>query len=613
MPYMEQIRFKPALQNGQPTDSTALYAHRFSISLANRGIELMRGVTNSVVVLVMLLTLSVWSCAQELPPSGTPPTEADSANSDQLPTSDSSEAFDQVLDRVVEREHFLVAQMRHMHPLVETYIQNLKDDRDHNVVPASDDYFLGRLEMSNGIDDRSFMRQPDFGQRFLKRLTSIYSAELLPQGFAEMVMLDEDFQKKYYDFTFVRREFLGEVRCLVIDVQPKENAGNGRFLGRIWVEDQDYNIVRFNGSYSPHKYSSYLHFDSWRLNLRPGVWLPAYIYSEESDPKVRTDQTAHFKAQTRLWDYDPRRLTRSNQEFAQIQVDSAQTVRDESESEQDASPIEAERVWERQAEENGIDRLQKIGLLAPSGEVDKVLETVVNNLIVTNKLTHLPDIHCRVLLTEPLESFTIGRTIVVSRGLLDVLPDEASLAMVLAHELSHIALGHRFDTKLAFNDSVLFPDEKTFERLDFSRDPADEEAADQKALDLLAKSPYKDKLGNAGLFLKALQKRAPQLKHLIRPHLGNSLAGGETMRMSALLNSAPQLETRRVDQIAALPLGGRVRLDPWSNRVELLKAKPVALLSAREKMPFEVTPFFPYLTRLHAVASDKVAVVPSAQ
>jgi len=65
------------------------------------------------------------------------------------------------------------------------------------------------------------------------------------------------------------------------------------------------------------------------------------------------------------------------------------------------------------------------------------------------------------------------------------------------------------------------------------------------------------------------------------------------MRMSALLNSAPQLEMPRLDQIAALPLGGRVRLDPLSNRVELLKTKPVALLSAREKMPFEVTPFFP--------------------
>ena len=61
--------------------------------------------------------------------------------------------------------------------------------------------------------------------------------------------------------------------------------------------------------------------------------------------------------------------------------------------------------------------------------------------------------------------------------------------------------------------------------------------------------------------------------------------------------SAPQLDMNKLDQIAALPLGGRVRLNPWNDRVELIKAQPVAVTSARDKMPFEVTPFFPRLTR----------------
>ena len=193
------------------------------------------------------------------------------------------------------------------------------------------------------------------------------------------------------------------------------------------------------------------------------------------------------------------------------------------------------------------------------------------------------DIRCRVLLTSPLESFTIGHTIVVSRGLLDVLPDEASLAMVLAHELSHIVLGHSLDTKLAFNDRMFFPDEESFQRLDFKRRSADEDAADTKALELLKNSPYKDKLGSAGLFLKALQASAPELPNLIRPHLGNSMAGNKSVRMSALLASAPELDPQRTDQISALPLGGRIKLDPWTDRVELAKAKPVALASAREE------------------------------
>ena len=80
-------------------------------------------------------------------------------------------------------------------------------------------------------------------------------------------------------------------------------------------------------------------------------------------------------------------------------------------------------------------------LAGAPGEVDKILQTVVNNIMITNNLEIVPDVRCRVLLTSPLESFTIGHTIVISRGLLDVLPDEASLAMALAHEFSHIALG----------------------------------------------------------------------------------------------------------------------------------------------------------------------------
>jgi hypothetical protein len=82
---------------------------------------------------------------------------------------------------------------------------------------------------------------------------------------------------------------------------------------------------------------------------------------------------------------------------------------------------------------------------------------------------------------------------------------------------------------------------------------------------------------------------------------------GKTIRMSALLSSAPPLETQRIDQIAALPLGGRVKLDPWSNRLEMMKNKPVVLLSPQEKMPFEVTPFFPYLTRLNTTLVETAA------
>lgn len=574
----------------------------------------MRIVSSGSVLALIALTCAFPLVAQDsTSPAAAQPsvttTAAPSVPSTQSPASPPPAAtLNDVLDRVVEREHFFMAQIRHMHPMVETYLQDLRNDSAGNPVPVKDAYFLGRLDMADGPDDVSFIGQPGFGHRMVTKLTGVYSLHFLPMGFVQMIVLDSDFQKKYYKFTFVRREFLGEVRCLVIDVQPKEGQKVARFVGRIWVEDQDYNIVRFNGSYAPEPRANFFfHFDSWRLNLRPGTWLPAYVYSEESNLKTGLSRGMHFKGQTRLWGYDLKGLGKS-EEFTQILIDSPQSVKDQSDAAADASPVVAERMWEKQAEDNAVERLTKIGLLAPPGDLDKVLSTVVNNLLVTNNIDLQGDVRCRVLLTSPLESFTIGHTIVVSRGLLDVLPDEASLAMVLSHELAHIVLGHRLDTKLAFNDRMFFPDENSFQRLDFRHKPAEEEAADAKALDLLKNSPYKDKLGNAGLFLKALQERAPDLPNLIQSHLGNSIAEGKSVRMSTLLAQAPALDEKRLDQIAALPLGGRIKVDPWSDQVELSKAKAVALTSAREKMEFELTPFFPYLTRLSTGTTDKMAL-----
>jgi hypothetical protein len=573
--------------------------------------------------LTLLLVCAAAFITQTSPAQTSPDPQLATRDAAAPPALAAATSMDQVIDRAVEREHFFMAQMKQLHPLVETYLQNLKEDKDLGAqIPESDVYFLGRLDMREGTDDRTFSSPTTagLGKRMLGKLKNVYSMKFLPLGFAQMIVLDEDFQRKYYDFTFVRREFLGEVRCVVMDVAPKKDAGKGRFLGRIWVEDQNYNIVRFNGTYYPHPRASYyLHFDSWRQNLKPGIWLPSMIYSEESDLKYRLGQTLDYKAQTRLWGYNLKDLRRSS-EFAEITVDSGQSVQDQSQKAQDATPLEAQRQWERQAEINVLDRLQQIGLLAPEGEIDKVLQTVVNNMMVTNNLDIQPEVRCRVLMTTPLESFTIGHTIVVSRGMIDVLPDEASLAMILTHELAHIVLGHHLDTKLAFNDRMFFPDERTFERMDFARDRREEEAADKKAVELLNNSPYKDKLSNAGLFLKAVQARAPALKNLIRAHLGDSLLNGDATKMSSLMTASPQFDPKKVDQVAALPLGGRVKIDPWNDQLELIKSKPIAITTAAEKMPFEVTPFFPFLTRIGtatpekpAPAADKSAAAPSGR
>jgi hypothetical protein len=533
-------------------------------------------------------------------PAQTPPSQP-AAQTAEVPTPAAAPApttMEQVVTLFIEREHALIKTLSKRTPVVETYLQNLTADPQLGPVPSADHYFLGRMDMGETVDRQDYLKDPEKSMqtRLMGGFQKFFKVQYQPVGFSWMVYADRtDFDREHYDFRYARREFLGDVRCLVFDVTPKKNSGKGRFVGRIWVEDQGFNIVRLNGTYAPAPRNSFFfHMDSWRLNLIPGYWVPSYIYSEEGDFSAGVKNKEAFKAQTRIWGYDLKKGGKDD-ELTQIRVDS---VTDDSPTTQDASPLQAERVWQQQAEDNVVERLTNGGLLAPEGDVDHILQTVVNNLEVTNNIDLPRPVRTRVLLTAPLETFSVGNTIVISRGLVDVLPDEASLAAVLAHELAHIVLGHNLGSKFAFNDRMLFNDDSTYQNLGFKHIPEEEQAADKKAIEILKNSPYAQKLDSVGLFLKALQLRAPQLSALLTTHLGNPLAeNGTVNRLSALATQGPALDNAKLDQIAALPLGGRVKINPWNDKAEMVKTAPVAITSARDKMPFEVTPFFPRLAR----------------
>jgi hypothetical protein len=256
-------------------------------------------------------------------------------------------------------------------------------------------------------------------------------------------------------------------------------------------------------------------------------------------------------------------------------------------------PVQEKRAWDLQAENNILDKLQALGLIAPKGEVDKVLETVVNNLEVTNNLNLDPDVRCRILMTSTIESFALGRTIVLSRGLIDVLPDEASLAAMIARELSYILVDSKpVDTRFAFYDRLLrFDEKKTFQHFDFARNATDDTKASARAAELLNNSPYKDQLGNVQLFVAELHQRSREIPNLISPRLG------DTGFLKFPVTASSEAESAR-GHIVALPLGGRVKLNPWDDTLELLKSPPAGAVAEREKMPFEITPFVIYLTRV---------------
>ena len=520
-----------------------------------------------------------------------------------VPPQATAKTMDEVIDRVVINENRLNNQISKYQPLVETYIQNLKPDKDLGYAPAGDKYFLGRAQFTKGVELVSLSETGGKGKKVFTSIGNFFSfaMQYLPDGFLQMIFIDTNgFDKQHYKFDYVRREFLGEVRCLVFDVTPREKAGKGRFLGRIWVEDQDYHVVRFNGAYGGGGHSSwYFHFDSWRTNVQPNLWLPSFVYSEERELHYALAKKLDFKAQTRLWGYNLG-SSAQEQELTKILVETP--VQDDTKNTNDLSPVQAQRSWDRQAEDNVIDRLQRIGLIAPKGEVDKVCETVVNNLEVTNNLDIDPDVRCRVMMTSTLESFTVGHTIVLSRGLIDVLPDEASLATMIAHELGHIVLGHRLDSSYAFFDQLLgVQDKDTFRHFGFARTQEEETAASAKAAELLAKSPYNNQLASAKLFLAALDSRQKEIPNLISAHLGNRVL------IADLKVATPATADKKAQTVTALPIGGRVKLDPWNDRLELLKSKPIGNVAEREKMPFEVTPFMPYLTRFGSEAAKPVA------
>lgn len=529
--------------------------------------------------------------------------------------------------KAIGREKVVIKNIQQRTPLVETYIQDTRPDVKLYQIPVSDTYMLSRVDFGKAFYDKSY--QPRSSKKSggwfkgsLASITNLTKALGLdtkftynPTGFMQMMFLDPSgFDLNHYQFNYVRREFLGSVRTWVFDVHPKV-AGMGRFYGRVWIEDQDGNIVRFNGTFTPptnedsSKY--YFHFDSWRMNVQPDVWLPVAVYVEETQ-RIEGQKSVGLKAQTHFWGYSLKLPTRDSENVS-VKVDDAE---DKSDDSQDVSPLQASREWVTQAENNVIDRLVEAGLVAPltpNGYETTVLEQIVTNLAVPNNLAFSSPIHCRVLLTDTIETTTVGNTILVSKGLIDSLPNEESIASVISMELAHIALGHHIDTRYAFNDRLLFPDESTFQRIDMYHSDHDNEEAAKKAQDYLQASMYKEKLPSAGLFWEQLADRGKVLKNLNTPKLGDSLLKADgTPWMATLAHSAPKINWDDMAQVPALPLGSWLKTDPWDDRVHMLNAKRYAPMNPRDKMPLEVTPVYFKLQRYSTANAAPSTATPGA-
>jgi hypothetical protein len=519
-------------------------------------------------------------------------------------TAHAAPSADEIIARIFQREKEQIEIITSYAPIVETYIQVEKSDPLMGTLPKHDYYFLGQADFrGGGIRVHTMTEKTHKG-------TMMWAFN--PAGFLQMAFLDfGQFDKEHYRLTYRGRDFLGEVRCYLFDVERARGAKGPRFRGRIWVEDQDFTIVRMNGEYAPEiRFSMrdfaddfYLHFDSWRTNVRPGVWLPSDIYSQDLR-KIPPTGGPRFKARTHLWGYG---LTAQNrqEEFGRLLVESQKNVKDESERE-DRSPLEQQRGWRQLSEENVFEVLQRVGLVAPPGNVEKVLETIVNNLMVTNSFDSRIEMHCRILMTSDLEMFSMQKTIVLSRGLIDVVPNEETMAALLAFEMADALEPKPAQDQYGFSDILRLTPTEVLKKLSFVDTPEEAQKNGEKALEWLKKSPYADKLANVGLFLSQLQSQRPALKQLISARLGN-----QVYFTSQMLQAAPALQPANLQQTGALAMGSRIKINPWSDGVSLLKAQQMAPISPREKIPFEVTPIDLYLTRyVETAAAAEHSIVP---
>jgi|HubBroStandDraft_1064217.scaffolds.fasta_scaffold20993_2 hypothetical protein len=510
----------------------------------------------------------------------------------------------EIIDRVFKREQQSIESTVNSAPIVETYIQEEKSDALMGTVPRKDLYFLGQADFrGKQMKVHSMMEKTRTG-------SILWSFE--PAGFLQMAFLDYgQFDKDHYKLIPRGREFLGDVRCYIFNVEPAAKARGPRFRGRIWVEDQDFTIVRMNGSYAPEmKFSVrhfedefYLHFDSWRTNVRPGVWLPSDIYVQELR-EVPPTGSPRFKGRTHLWGYGLTSLNRQ-EELGRLLVETQGQVKDEAEQ-HDRSPLEQQRGWRSLSEKNVMEVLQRAGLVAPEGNVEKVLNTIVNNLMVTNNFDSEIEVHCRVLMTSDFEMFSMQNTIVLSRGLIDVVPNEETLAALLAFELADAMVPKSAQDQYGFSDILRLTPTEALKKLSFVDKPEEAKRNSERALELLKKSPYGSKLSNVGLFLSQLQSQRPALKELISARLGN-----QVYFTSQLLQMSPPLAPGSLQQLGALPMGSRIKINSWNDSVTLMETHQMAPLSPREKIPFEVTPINLHLTRyVEEPAATQNSIVP---
>ncbi len=115
-----------------------------------------------------------------------------------------------------------------------------------------------------------------------------------------------------YDFKYVGKEKIDELNLYVFDVSPKvmpdpKKTKERFFQGRIWVDDQDLQIVKTKGKGVPEtKINKFPVVETYREQINGRYWFPTYSYADEELLFDKGD-TLHVRMKVRYSDFAPAR------------------------------------------------------------------------------------------------------------------------------------------------------------------------------------------------------------------------------------------------------------------------------------------------------------------
>ena len=117
-----------------------------------------------------------------------------------------------------------------------------------------------------------------------------------------------------YNFRYAGKEKIDELNLYIFDVSPKvmpnpKKTKDRLFLGRIWVDEQDLQIVKTKGKGVPEtKENKFPTVETYREHIDGRYWFPTYSYADE-ELIFESGGSIHVRMKVRYTDFTESRAT----------------------------------------------------------------------------------------------------------------------------------------------------------------------------------------------------------------------------------------------------------------------------------------------------------------